>query len=576
MAFISLICASLIASASARNVVLETVTVLPEGWKQSDVAVDSDKSIDLSIALKHNVASLKSTFASASEHLSRDDVRSLRAPDQAHVDTVMKWLASENIDGKADHDVVKVSTTVGKAAKLLGTEFHQFNYDDDVAKIRALEYSVPEDVSEAVSFVHPVVNFMRPTRKSTVKQNAAAAALNAAASDTDDGRAVCSGRVTPSCLRELYNINYTTPDSKSDVRFAISGYLEQNGNHHDLQTFFRNFSSDLVGYDFKVETVNGGKDPQTPAGGEAMLDLEYGMAIGYPAQTTYYATGGRGTKLGDDGKPLQGEADDNEPYLDFIQYLLDMPDNEVPHVLSVSYGDDELTVPKKYAERVCNLYGMLTKRGTSVIHSSGDGGAAGGRVGNCRTKDGQYTKTTMPTFPAGCPWVTALGGTTSAQEPAVGAEFSSGGFSTYFSRESWQVDATDGYIEALDGHLDGYYNTTGRGIPDISLVANDYQVVVNGRLSSLRGTSASAPVFAAMIALVNDARFRAGKKSIGHLNPILYSDEVKAVIQDTTQGVSAGCDFADGGWPAKEGWDAITGVGVPNDFVKFMDVLVAA
>lgn len=568
--------AALLASASARSIVLETVPVLPAGWKQSDVAVDSNNEMTFSIALKHsNAEPMSSVLASKSDHLSRDDVRSLRAPDQAHVDSVMKWLASEDIEGKADHDMIKIQTTVDKAAKLLGADFHYFNYDDKVAKLRTLEYSVPEEVAEAISFVHPVANFMRPTRESEVKPEEMAAAQSNAADAESDG-AVCANGVTPGCLKKLYNINYSAPDNNSDVRFAISGYLEQNGNHKDLQNFFKQYYPELSGYDFDVELVNGGKDPQSPAGGEAMLDLEYGMAIGYPAAVTYYATGGRGTKLGDDGKPLQGKADDNEPYMEFIQHLLDKPDDEVPHVLSVSYGDDELTVPKAYAKRVCDLYGMLTKRGTTVVHSSGDGGAAGGRVGNCRSKDGKNTKTTMPTFPAGCPWVTAVGGTTNTKEPAPGVDFSSGGFSTYFTRESWQVDATDGYVEALNGHLNGYYNATGRGIPDISLAATSYKIILNGRRSNIGGTSASAPVFAGMIALVNDARLRAGKKSIGHLNPILYSDKVKAVLQDTDSGVSAGCDFANGGWPAKKGWDAITGLGVPKNFDKLMEILVAA
>ena len=85
-----------------------------------------------------------------------------------------------------------------------------------------------------------------------------------------------------------------------------------------------------------------------------------------------------------------------------------------------------------------------------------------------------------------------------------------------------------------------------------------------------------------MVALADDARLRAGKKPLGWLNPALYAEETRngGVYQDIVSGVSYRCKFGPGeplaeeGWPAEQGWDAITGLGVPRDLMKFIDAMV--
>lgn len=62
-----------------------------------------------------------------------------------------------------------------------------------------------------------------------------------------------------------------------------------------------------------------------------------------------------------------------------------------------------------------------------------------------------------------------------------------------------------------------------------------------GDLSTNTGTSAAAPAFAAIISLLNDARLRAGRPSLGFLNPLLYSKKVSAALNDITEGENLGC-----------------------------------
>ncbi len=78
--------------------------------------------------------------------------------------------------------------------------------------------------------------------------------------------------------------------------------------------------------------------------------------------------------------------------------------------------------------------------------------------------------------------------------------------------------------------------------------------------TTVGGTSASSPTFAAVIALVNDALIARGRPALGFLNPWIYGGAYKA-LTDMTSGSSIGCNSS--GFPAEVGWDAVTGYGTP-------------
>ena len=85
-------------------------------------------------------------------------------------------------------------------------------------------------------------------------------------------------------------------------------------------------------------------------------------------------------------------------------------------------------------------------------------------------------------------------------------------------------------------------------------------IVWAGNVSTVGGTSASSPTFAAVIALVNDALIAKGKSPLGFLNPWIYGGAYKT-LTDVTSGSSIGCNTS--GFPAEVGWDAVTGFGTP-------------
>jgi tripeptidyl-peptidase-1 len=116
------------------------------------------------------------------------------------------------------------------------------------------------------------------------------------------------------------------------------------------------------------------------------------------------------------------------------------------------------------------------------------------------------------------------------------------------------------YISNLGSQFKGLYNTSGRGYPDIAAQGFHYITIWNGTIVPLDGTSAATPTAASVITLVNDALLAAGKPVLGFLNPWLYSEGYKA-FTDITDGSSRGCNTT--GFPATQGWDAVTGFGTP-------------
>lgn len=310
---------------------------------------------------------------------------------------------------------------------------------------------------------------------------------------------------------------------------------------------------------------------------EANLDVQYTLGLTAPAvKTNFYSTPNRGPLVPDLDQPSEDD-NQNEPYLEFFTYLVGLPDEQLPQVLTTSYGEDEQSVPAEYNKKVCDIIGQLGTRGVSVIFSSGDTGVGSA----CQTNDGKNTTRFLPIFPAACPYVTSVGGTTQV-EPEIAVSFSSGGFSDLYDRPSYQDAAVSGYLTKLGSQWEGLYNPNGRGFPDVAAQGTGYRVVDKGVQIRVGGTSASAPTFASVIALLNNARLSGGKPSMGFLNPWLYSQGA-AGLNDIVGGGSTGCTGRSiysglkapyvpyASWNATEGWDPVTGLGTP-DFGKLLKI----
>jgi tripeptidyl-peptidase-1 len=171
---------------------------------------------------------------------------------------------------------------------------------------------------------------------------------------------------------------------------------------------------------------------------------------------------------------------------------------DAPWVVSTSYGDDEPTVDYGYATRMNVEFQKLGARGISILFSSGDGGVSGGQSQQCTNF--------IPTYPAGSPYVTSVGGTTGF--PESGVSFSSGGFTNYWSVPSYQSAAVQNFLTtSTQLPQAGLWNATGRGFPDVSAQGTNYPVFQGGFAQPVDGTSCSTPTFSAIVSLLNDVRF---------------------------------------------------------------------
>ena len=111
-------------------------------------------------------------------------------------------------------------------------------------------------------------------------------------------------------------------------------------------------------------------------------------------------------------------------------------------------------------------------------------------------------------------------------------------------------------------------------------------MVDNGEVIPVAGTSASAPSFAGIVSLLNDARLAAGKSPLGFLNPWIYSTAYRG-LTDIVDGGSKGCTGTDiysglpapfvpfASWNATKGWDPVTGYGTPV-FSKLLRLALAS
>lgn len=139
------------------------------------------------------------------------------------------------------------------------------------------------------------------------------------------------------------------------------------------------------------------------------------------------------------------------------------------------------------------------------------------------------------------------------------------------------------YLQTVSPETFAYYgqfngNWSGRGIPDISAhsLRPSYAITLDGVVRQIGGTSGASPVWAGIVGLLNDARFRAGKKSgLGFLNPLLYTLGPAGLV-DIDEGYMIGCEDNIPGarYNATLGWDPATGYGIP-DFQRLKDLVLS-
>jgi kumamolisin len=239
-------------------------------------------------------------------------------------------------------------------------------------------------------------------------------------------------------------------------------------------------------------------------------------------------------------------------------------------VISISYGNPEDDPDGAWTamgvQEVNRAFQAAAAKGITVCCASGDDGSSD-----------QVTSGAHVDFPASSPFVLGVGGTKLAASNSTPPTITS---ETVWNETLHSEGATGGGVSAVFTKPD-YQNAVsvppsanpphniGRGVPDVAAVADPVTGVLvikvdGNHLEPIGGTSAAAPLWAALIARINEGL----KTNCGFLNPLLYDRFSKDVLHDITVGNN-------GAYKATVGWDACTGLGSPNG-VKLFQALSGA
>jgi kumamolisin len=309
------------------------------------------------------------------------------------------------------------------------------------------------------------------------------------------------------------------------------GILELGGgyNSSDLSSYFN--SLNIPEPNVKAVSVDGATNSpnRSDADGEVALDIEVAGSIAPAANIAVYFA-----------------PNTSQGFQDALTTALHDTANGPPSVVSISWGSAESNWTEQSMTAFDEACQSAAALGITITVASGDSGSSDGGEGN------------NVDFPASSPHVLGCGGTElTAANGAITAEVvwndqpegggaSGGGVSDVFALPSWQQNHNVPKASK---------NSGGRGVPDVAGDASPetgYNVFFDGQSQVIGGTSAVAPLWAALIALLNQQR----GSNIGFANPTLYDNAEKG-FHDIIQGNN-------GAFSAEVGWDACTGLGSPD------------
>jgi kumamolisin len=348
---------------------------------------------------------------------------------------------------------------------------------------------------------------------------------------------------TPDQVAKLYNFpNGFTGKGQTIALLELGG----GARVRDLRTYFNSLGLPQPSVNFVGVGAGSNSPTGNPDGddGEVMLDIEVAGAVAPGAEIVVYF--GRNNNRG------------------FFRAINAAVHDSIhkPSIISISWGGPEGTYTQADLKSFDEAFQAAAAMGISVFVAAGDSGLT----------DGVSGRTAHVDFPGSSPFVTACGGTRLIADSSGGAISSEvvwndgaagggtgGGISAVFPPPFYQQSVT------LPPSVNPG-SKQGRGVPDVAGNADPqtgYKVRVDGVNTVVGGTSAVAPLWAGLFALVNEAL----GQSAGFANSIIYSTAVAAVkgtLRDITQGNNDTTGQFAGKYAAVPGWDACTGLGTPN------------
>ncbi|MGA9480341.1 MAG: S53 family peptidase, partial [Candidatus Acidiferrales bacterium] len=413
-----------------------------------------------------------------------------------------------------------LSGTVDAFSRAFGVELNRYQNAGGTCRMRTGTIQIPANLDGIIEGVFGLDN--RPQAKAHFrirKNNPNAVRAQAAASS-----------FTALQVAQAYNF-----PANADGTGQTIGIVELGGGYRatDLATYFKNLG--MTAPKVTAVGVDGGTNSPTGSAsgpdGEVELDIEVAGAVAPGAQIAMYFA-----------------PNTDQGFLDALTTAVHDTTLK-PSVVSISWGGPESSWTQQALNAFSSACEDASTIGVTVLAASGDDGSSDGTTSGMPAVD----------FPASSPFVLGCGGTRLAisggsisseqawNELSAGEGATGGGVSEVFALPAFQQSAN--VPKAPNGFV-------GRGVPDVAGDADPesgYNVLVDGDQTVIGGTSAVAPLWAGLLARINQSL----GTSVGYLNPTLYGASVESTLHDITTGNN-------GSYSAGPGWDPCTGLGTPN------------
>ena len=509
-------------------------------------------------------------------------------PADADIQAISSWLISHGFqigNVSKGRTVIEFSGTASQVQQAFHTAIHKYVVEGEEHWANAGDLRIPSALAPVVAGVHSLHDFRKqPTGKFEATRVSATLGKDGVPQvNLSDG----SHALVPGDLQTIYNARPLLNVGKNGntETIAVVGRSNVFNFGQDVSDFRNIFGG--AGGPFFI-TLNG-PDPGDLGGGEegeATLDLTWAAALAPGATVNFVASAGTNTTDGVDLSAL---------------YIVD---NNLAPIMTESFSICEIALGTTELQDISSLAEQAAAQGITYMVSSGDSGAAG--CDSASSSSAQFGKAVNAL--AATPFTVAVGGTmfnenghnstywntnnlsdfSSAKSyipenvwnesgPTLGLWSSGGGVSTFFNKPVWQA----GVGVLPDGKRD---------VPDVSLTAaghDAYILCIEGScvpdqqtgqffIFLISGTSASAPSFAGVMALVNQAMF----DRQGQANYVMYKlaqgETLSQCNGSSTSGLpNANCIFNDvtvgnnsvpglTGFSAGVGYDMATGLGSVN------------
>ncbi len=498
------------------KVPLEGSERLPAGNRTGSQPPDEMVEISVILKPKHPVPPAQT----GEPILSREEFAARYGADPAAVAKVESFAREYGLkveEVSLPRRTVTLSGTAAHMSKAFDTQFERCNYRGRDYRARTGPIMLPSDLAPSVEAVLGLDN-----------RDQAKAHFRILGPSDARPLAVPAVSYSPPQVAQLYSF-----PSGADGTGQTVGIIELGGGYKpaDLTNYFKSLGlkKQPTVTSVLVDKAKNAPTNANSADGEVLLDIEVigGIAPGAKIVVYFAPNTSRG-------------------FQDALTTAIHDATNK-PSAISISWGGPESTWTAQSMTAFDTAAQAAAALGVTICAASGDDGSSDGVTDGKNHVD----------FPASSPHVLACGGTdlqsangaitseTAWNDGAQGGA-SGGGFSTQFPMPTWQTSAK---IKAPSG--------AGRGVPDVAGDADPntgYNVLVDGQKLVIGGTSAVAPLWSGLIALLNQ---KLGKP-VGFFQPMLYAlPTADKAFRDITSGNN-------GAYSAGTGWDPVTGLGSPN------------